>query len=82
MNLDTGEPTDQLTNMAIDFCKKHGSEVKTLSEYLASKDEKITKAIQDGIDRYNGRAISRAQKVGLLTFCYKLIFYILRECNS
>ena len=63
MNPDTGEPTDELTDVALDFCKKHGSEVKTVSEFLKRKEEKLMKAIQDGIDRYNEKAISRAQKV-------------------
>lgn len=61
---DTGEPSDNLTDIAIEFCKSVGSEAKTVSEILATKDEKIMKAIQEGIDRANGKSLSRAQKVG------------------
>lgn len=60
---DTGEPSDNLTDIAIEFCKSVGSEAKTVSEILATKDEKIMKAIQEGIDRANGKSLSRAQKV-------------------
>lgn len=63
MNLDTGEPTDELTGPAKDYCKKLGVEINTVSEFLEKKDEKLMKAIQDGVDRYNARAISRAQKI-------------------
>ena len=63
MNLETGEPLDELTDLAKDWCKKHSVEINTVSEFLEKKDEKLMKAIQDGIDRYNSRAISRAQKV-------------------
>jgi phage-related protein len=63
MNLDTGEPMDELTDLAKDWCKKQGVEINTVSEFLEKKDEKLMKAIQDGVDRYNSRAVSRAQKV-------------------
>ncbi len=63
MNLETGEPMDDLTELAKEWCKQHGAEINTVSEFLEKKDEKLMKAIQDGIDRYNSRAISRAQKV-------------------
>ena len=60
---DTGEPSDNLTDIAIEFCKSVGSEAKTVTEILSTKDEKIMKAIQEGIDRANGKSVSRAQKV-------------------
>lgn len=63
--METGEPLDDLTELARKFCKKHGAEIKTVSEFLEKKDEKLMKAIQDGIDRYNNKATSRAQKVGV-----------------
>ena len=68
MNLDTGEPTDDLTEPAKDWCKKFGVEISTVSEFLEKKDEKLMKAIQDGIDLYNSRAVSRAQKVFFYCF--------------
>ena len=63
MNLETGEPTDELTDPAKEYCKQHGVEINTVSELLEKKDERLMKAIQDGVDRYNSRAVSRAQKV-------------------
>ena len=62
MNLDTGAPTDQLTDAAVEHCKKYGSNITTVSEFLEKKDEKLTQAIQEGIDQYNEHAISHAQK--------------------
>ena len=63
VDLDTGKPQDALTETAVKFCKTFGSEAKAVSEILSTKDEKIMKAIQEGIDRANKNAISRAQKV-------------------
>jgi predicted metallo-beta-lactamase superfamily hydrolase len=63
MNLETGEAMDELTGPVQEWCQQHGVEISTVSEFLEKKDEKLMKAIQDGIDRYNSRAISRAQKV-------------------
>ncbi|XP_028411292.1 long-chain-fatty-acid--CoA ligase ACSBG2-like [Dendronephthya gigantea] len=63
MNLETGEPLNDLTELARDYCKQHGVEIKTVSEFLEKNDEKIMKSIQDGIDRYNEKATSRAQKI-------------------
>lgn len=64
MDLETGEPKDELTAPAKAWCKKNGIEINTVSEFLEKKDEKLMKAIQDGVDRYNSRSVSRAQKVG------------------
>ncbi|KAJ7326101.1 Long-chain-fatty-acid--CoA ligase acsbg2 [Desmophyllum pertusum] len=63
VDLETGEPSDQLTDAAIDFCKSVGSEATTVSEILSTKDEKVMTAIQEGIDRANAKSVSRAQKV-------------------
>ncbi|KAL9986588.1 hypothetical protein ACROYT_G000756 [Oculina patagonica] len=60
---ETGEPSDKLTDVAIEFCKSVGSEATTVTEILSTKDEKIMKAIQDGVDRANNKSVSRAQKV-------------------
>ena len=79
MDLDTGAPTDKLTDIAIDYCKNHGSDVTTVSEFLEKKDEKLMKAIQDGIDRYNATAISRAQKVLYVVFwnCFQNVLFFI-----
>lgn len=63
MNLETGEPLDDLTEPAKSWCEQHGTKINTVSEFLEKKDEKLMKAVQDGIDRYNSRSVSRAQKV-------------------
>ena len=64
MDPDTGEPSDNLTEVAVKFCKSLTCEAKTVSGILSSNDEKIMKAIKEGIDRANAKAVSRAQKVG------------------
>lgn len=63
VDADTGEPSDNLTELAVKFCKSLTCEAKTVSEILSSNDEKIMKAIKEGIDRANAKAVSRAQKV-------------------
>ncbi|XP_015764138.1 PREDICTED: long-chain-fatty-acid--CoA ligase ACSBG2-like [Acropora digitifera] len=63
VNPNTAEPTDNLSGDAIDFCTSVGSNAKTVSEILSTKDENIMKAIQEGIDRANSQSISRAQRV-------------------
>ncbi|KAK3735172.1 hypothetical protein QZH41_018138 [Actinostola sp. cb2023] len=60
---ESGEPTDNLNSIALDFCNSIGCEAKKVSEILSTKDEKLFKAIQDGINRANDYAPSRAQKV-------------------
>ena len=63
VDAETGIPSDNLTEAAINCCKSLGSSATKVSEILASKDEKIMKAIQEGIDRANAKSVSRAQKV-------------------
>lgn len=63
VNPDNGVPSDDLTPFAIEYCKSIGSKATTVSEILSTKDEKVMKAIQDGLDRANEHAVSRAQKV-------------------
>ena len=66
MDPDTGEPTNKLMQVAVDFCKSVGCSATTVTEILTSKDESLMKAIQAGLDKANARATSRAQKVGPL----------------
>lgn len=63
VDVETAEPSDNLTDVALDYCKSIGSQAKTVSEILSTKDEKVMKAIQEGIDRANAKSTSRAQKV-------------------
>ena len=57
------EPTDKLTPLALDWCKKVGSAATTVTELLNNNDDKVTEAIQEGIKRANARATSRAQNI-------------------
>lgn len=63
MDPETGEPTDELMPQAVDFCRSFGCNASTVSEILSTKDEKLMSAIQEGLDRANAKATSRAQKV-------------------
>uniref|UniRef100_A0A182P6G5 long-chain-fatty-acid--CoA ligase n=1 Tax=Anopheles epiroticus TaxID=199890 RepID=A0A182P6G5_9DIPT len=64
MNLDTGVPKDELTPETIAALKELGVEYGKLSEiHAAGPCPKVLKAIQEGIDRANQKAISNAQKI-------------------
>ncbi|XP_050088160.1 very long-chain-fatty-acid--CoA ligase bubblegum [Anopheles aquasalis] len=64
MNLDTGAPKDELTAETIAALKEFGAEYGKLSEiHAAGPCPKVLKAIQEGIDRANLKAISNAQKI-------------------
>ena len=64
INLDTGEPTDDLLTEAKQALAELGCNFTTVSEVRTAEDEKVHKAIMDGLKRYNEtQAISNAQKV-------------------
>eukprot|EP00105_Crassostrea_gigas_P020680 XP_011439522.1 PREDICTED: long-chain-fatty-acid--CoA ligase ACSBG2 isoform X2 [Crassostrea gigas] len=63
VNMDTLEPTDNLTAVTVDWMKAQGSGATKVSDILDHKDAIVLKAIQKGIDKANERAISRAQKI-------------------
>ncbi|XP_053674824.1 very long-chain-fatty-acid--CoA ligase bubblegum [Anopheles nili] len=64
MNLDTGAPKDELTPETITALKEIGLEYGKLSEiHAAGPCPKVLKAIQEGIDRANAKAISNAQRI-------------------
>ena len=60
---DTLEPKSKLAQETIEWCKEQGSKSETLDEVLRNPDTVIMEAIQAGIDRYNKRATSNAQKI-------------------
>lgn len=60
---DNGEPTDDLSPEALDFCRQRGVKAAKVSEILASKEAAVYKAIQEGLERVNARSTSNAQKV-------------------
>ncbi|ROL42514.1 Long-chain-fatty-acid--CoA ligase ACSBG2 [Anabarilius grahami] len=60
---DSGDPTDELTPLAVEFCRQHGVIASKVSEIINKKEPAIYKAIQEGIDRVNTNATSNAQRV-------------------
>ncbi|XP_065714332.2 long-chain-fatty-acid--CoA ligase ACSBG2 isoform X3 [Patagioenas fasciata] len=63
VNVETGEPGDDLTPEAVEYCQKLGSKATKVSEIISSKDKAVYAAIQKGISAVNERAVSNAQKV-------------------
>ncbi|XP_035203967.1 long-chain-fatty-acid--CoA ligase ACSBG2 isoform X1 [Oxyura jamaicensis] len=63
IDVESGEPGDDLTPEAIEYCQKLGSKATKVSEIISSKDKAIYAAIQKGISAVNERAVSNAQKV-------------------
>ncbi|XP_058821298.1 very long-chain-fatty-acid--CoA ligase bubblegum [Topomyia yanbarensis] len=64
VDLDSGEPKDDLTPETIAWCKGLGVEYSKLSQIIAAGPcPKVMQAIQEGIDRANKKAISNAQKI-------------------
>uniref|UniRef100_A0A8C6VTW0 Long-chain-fatty-acid--CoA ligase ACSBG1 n=1 Tax=Naja naja TaxID=35670 RepID=A0A8C6VTW0_NAJNA len=60
---DTSEPTDCLTQEAREFCQKAGSKATQVSEIVQSRDRAVYRAVQDGIERVNGRSASNPQRI-------------------
>uniref|UniRef100_A0A8C1WHL3 long-chain-fatty-acid--CoA ligase n=1 Tax=Cyprinus carpio TaxID=7962 RepID=A0A8C1WHL3_CYPCA len=60
---DNGDPTDELTPLAVEFCRQHGVIASKVSEIINKKEPAIYKVIQEGIDRVNANATSNAQRV-------------------
>lgn len=60
---DTLEPKSKLAEDTIEWCRVQGSKSETLDEVLRNPDTVIMEAIQAGIDRYNKKATSNAQKI-------------------
>ncbi|NXD85919.1 ACBG2 ligase, partial [Halcyon senegalensis] len=63
VDAETGEPGDDLTPEAVEYCQRLGSKATKVSEIISHKDEAIYTAIQRGITAVNERAVSNAQKV-------------------
>ncbi|XP_054444306.1 long-chain-fatty-acid--CoA ligase ACSBG1 [Pteronotus mesoamericanus] len=56
---DTSDPTDRLTEQAVEFCQRVGSSATTVSEIVGGRDEAVYQAIKEGIQRVNRRAAAR-----------------------
>ncbi|XP_027764200.1 long-chain-fatty-acid--CoA ligase ACSBG2 [Empidonax traillii] len=63
VDAETGEPGDELSPEALEYCQKLGSKATKVSEIISSKDKAIYAAIQKGITAVNEGATSNAQKV-------------------
>ncbi|XP_060702105.1 long-chain-fatty-acid--CoA ligase ACSBG2 isoform X1 [Hemiscyllium ocellatum] len=63
VNGDSGEPQDDLSEAAIQFCQRIGSNATKASEILASKDVYVYGAIQECINQVNEKATSNAQRI-------------------
>ncbi|ELK27613.1 Long-chain-fatty-acid--CoA ligase ACSBG1 [Myotis davidii] len=56
---DTCEPTDTLTEQAVEFCQRVGSRATRVSDIVGRQDEAVYRAIEEGIQRVNGNAAAR-----------------------
>ncbi|XP_068938972.1 long-chain-fatty-acid--CoA ligase ACSBG2 [Petaurus breviceps papuanus] len=63
VDLNTGEPQDDLSPEALEFCRKLGSKSKKVSDIVDGKDRLVYEAIEKGIADVNSEAISNAQKI-------------------
>ncbi|XP_041975814.1 very long-chain-fatty-acid--CoA ligase bubblegum-like isoform X2 [Aricia agestis] len=63
VNLNTGDPLDELDNETKKWVASLGSKATTISEIVRTKDPLVYKAIEAGIMRANKHAISNAQKI-------------------
>ena len=66
MDSDTDQPLDTLTSQAQHQIHTLGSHNTRVSDIIAQKDPAVFTAIQEGLDRANEHAPSRAQEVGIL----------------
>ncbi|XP_075391392.1 long-chain-fatty-acid--CoA ligase ACSBG1 isoform X2 [Tenrec ecaudatus] len=60
---DTSDPTDNLSEQAVEFCQRVGSRATTVSEIVGKKDEAVYQAIEAGIQRINQKAPARPYHV-------------------
>ncbi|XP_029766605.1 long-chain-fatty-acid--CoA ligase ACSBG1 [Terrapene carolina triunguis] len=60
---DTSDPTDNLSEQAREFCQKIGSKAMKVSEIVATRDQAVYQAIQEGIDRVNMKSTASVQHI-------------------
>ncbi|XP_017563838.1 long-chain-fatty-acid--CoA ligase ACSBG1 isoform X1 [Pygocentrus nattereri] len=70
-NIETMEPTDDLSSEAVEYCQQLGSQATKVSDITGGKDKLVNKAIQEGIARVNAQAISNAQRIQKWTILKK-----------
>lgn len=60
---DNAEPTDDLSQEALDICRQLNVTATKVSEIIANKEPAIYQSIQEAFERVNAKATSNAQKV-------------------
>jgi len=60
---ETLEPKSKLSESTIDWCKELGSKAETVEDVVKGPDNLVMEAVQEGIDRYNAKSTSNAQKI-------------------
>lgn len=60
---DTSDPTDNLTEKAVEFCQRVGSDASTVSDIVGKKDQAVYQAIEEGIQRVNQNAAARPHHI-------------------
>ena len=65
MDPDTGKSLDTLTPQARQLIQNVGSHNTKVSEIVAQEDRAVFTAIQEGLDKANEQATSRAQRVSI-----------------
>ncbi|XP_076668613.1 acyl-CoA synthetase bubblegum family member 1 isoform X3 [Andrena cerasifolii] len=63
MNADTGEPEDTVTSDTLKWMKSIGSQSKTISDVINTRDPLVYDEIDKAIKRANNKVISNAQKI-------------------
>ncbi|XP_076863603.1 long-chain-fatty-acid--CoA ligase ACSBG1 isoform X2 [Brachyhypopomus gauderio] len=71
INLDTMEPTDDLSLEAVEYCQQLGSQATNVSDITDGRDKVVNQAIQAGIARVNAKATSNAQHIQKWTILKK-----------
>ncbi|KAM4888903.1 long-chain-fatty-acid--CoA ligase ACSBG2-like isoform 2-T2 [Thomomys bottae] len=63
MDQKSGEPLDNLSRDAIQFCRSIGSQASTVQDIVTLHDPLVYEAIQEGINTVNQEATSHAQRI-------------------
>ena len=69
MDPKTDKPLDTLTLLAQHQIQELGCHTNNVSEIVDKKDPAVFTAIQEGLERANQHATSRAEKVGMPCWC-------------
>ena len=83
MDVDTGLPTDKLLPVAVHYLSKLGLNVTKAQEIAPDVPDILRKAIQEGIDRANKKAVSNAARVRdqSLKVFWRIIFSFDHHCG-